>query len=150
MIQEQIKILVSAILSHMRAFGFAFLSYFVFFSIVFIIQAFLLYKSGNKTKYKHPWFAFVPLLNIIMYAQLAGFPFYIPLLLIVPHFRIAVVMVMFLRFCLNFGVNPKKLLLYFALMFSPYLKLIIILALIWECAYSKAPYKVIELKNLIK
>lgn len=113
--------------------------------VAYIIQAYLMYKAGEKAKYKNSYFAWIPLLNTFMLIELAGLPAYYMIGFLIPYVNIALSVFIMLKFYSNFGLSLKVILISYLLMMIPVIGMVVPFVLMWDCAFSGRPYQQIKL-----
>jgi len=76
-----------AVLGGLIAFIMAFMVFFLMLSLVVYVYLALSWMAiGKKMKYKHPWFSWIPFLNIAMFLQLGNFHWAWVFLILIPFF----------------------------------------------------------------
>lgn len=79
--------------------------------VVYIITVIPLYLLAKKADHDYPWFAFVPLLNIVQYAQIAHQTLWLLLLLFIPYVNAIVTLYLTYKFIKAFGRSGIEILL---------------------------------------
>ncbi|MBU1132427.1 hypothetical protein KKC32_04250 [Patescibacteria group bacterium] len=78
--------------------GRGFESNWIFMLAVYLYLAFCLYKIAKKQKAKNAWFAWVPILNIILILEIAKKPIWWLILLCIPFVNIIVGIIVLIGF----------------------------------------------------
>jgi hypothetical protein len=71
--------------------------------IVYIVLAFPLYAMGQKTNQEYPWFAFVPILNIVLMVQIAKKELWWIILFFIPCLNIIALVVVWMAIAEEMG-----------------------------------------------
>lgn len=78
------------------AMGAAMLFYFVVFALIYIFVAFAVQTIAQKTNTPNSWFAWIPILNIILILNIAKKPLWWIVLLLIPIVNIVVAVIVWM------------------------------------------------------
>lgn len=96
------------------------------FLVIYIYQAVAFMAIAKKLNHPNPWFAWIPILNVIQMFQLADMSGWLVLLMIIPIVNIVLMIIALMKICEKRGM--EKLLALLALLGPIYFILIGILA----------------------
>ena len=69
----------------------------LFFAVAcYLLFSFPLYVMGQKTGQDNPWFAFIPILNVVLMLQIAGKDLWWLLLLLIPLVNVIVLIIVWM------------------------------------------------------
>lgn len=60
------------------------------FAVLYVVFAYPFYVMGQKTSSEHPWFAFVPILNVVLMLEIGGLELWYIVLFFIPCVNIIV------------------------------------------------------------
>ncbi|MGI6423070.1 MAG: DUF5684 domain-containing protein [Candidatus Dojkabacteria bacterium] len=104
----------------------------IFFLATYIFWAIALMKIGNELKYKHPWFAWVPILNAIMLFELGDKNPLLLLLLLIPVLGPFIVLILMIVAYANIAAKRGYDKLIVLLILIPLGGLILLYLLAWR------------------
>lgn len=87
--------------------------YLVFVLIMYLIGTIPYYVLAKKANHRHPWLAFVPIVNSIQILQISGVNPWTVLLLLIPFVNIVFGIYMSYKFLLAFGRSGFEVLILF-------------------------------------
>jgi len=64
---------------------------------IYVLSALPLYVMGTKTDSQYPWFAFVPILNVFLFVEIAGKEWWWVLLMLVPCINLFVMIYLWME-----------------------------------------------------
>lgn len=70
--------------------------FFIFFIIIYVYFALCLMKIANKTNTPNAWFAWIPILNVILMIQIARKPIWWIILLFIPFVNIVISIILWM------------------------------------------------------
>ena len=75
----------------------------IFVVIAYAVTAYPLYVMAQKTNQENPWFAFVPILNLVTFVQVAGKELWWIILLFVPCVNLVVSIILWMAVAERMG-----------------------------------------------
>lgn len=103
------------------------LSSFIFAVVAHVFLALILMGIANKTKTKNAWFAWIPILNIVLMLNIAKRPVWWLILLLIPFVNIIIGIIIWVDICKARGKSGWWVIL----LFIPIVNIIALCILAW-------------------